>query len=107
MDSGVIDVQLAETLPEGLQQLTNMLRKGLRDGTLKPFRRELVAQDGRVINDGSRDLTPEELLHMDWLCENVIGEIPAFDQIAPFARDMVRELGVYRDKIPMEKEGTL
>lgn len=107
MDSGVIDVQLAETLPEGLQQLTNMLRKGLRDGTLKPFHRKLVAQDGRVVNDGSRDLTPEELLHMDWLCENVVGEIPAFDRIAPFARDMVRELGVYRDRIPMEKEGAL
>ena len=107
MDSGVIDVQLADSLPEGLQQLTYMLRKGLREGTLEPFHRKLVAQEGRMINDGSRDLTPEELLHMDWLCENVIGEIPAFDQIAPFARDMVRELGVYRDKIPMEKEGTL
>ena len=107
MDSGVIDVQLADSLPEGLAQLTHMLREGLRNGTFEPFHRKLVAQDGRIINDGSRDLTPEELLHMDWLCENVIGEIPAFDQIAPFARDMVRELGVYRDTIPMEKEGTL
>ena len=44
---------------------------------------------------------------MDWLCENVEGEIPTFDQIAPFARDTVRELGIYRDTIPMEKEGTL
>ena len=44
---------------------------------------------------------------MDWLCENVEGEIPPFEKIAPFARDMVRELGVYRDSIPMEKEGQL
>ncbi len=107
MDSGVIDVNLAESLPEGLLQLANMLRQGLRDGTLDPFRRKLVAQDGRVINTGARSLTPEELLHMDWLCQNVDGEIPSFDQIAPFARDMVRELGVYRDTIPMEKEGEL
>lgn len=107
MASGVIDVELAESLPEGLLQLANMLRKGLREGTLDPFHRRLVTQDGRIINTGERTLSPEELLHMDWLCENVEGTIPAFDQIAPFARDMVRELGVYRDSIPMEKEGEL
>lgn len=107
MDSGVIDVELAESLPEGLKYLCNMLRDGLRNGTLDPFQRKLVAQDGRVINDGSRCLSPEELLNMDWLCENVEGSIPEFDQIAPFAQAMVRELGIYRDSIPMEKEGTL
>ena len=107
MDSGVIDVELAESLPEGLLQLADMLRKGLREGTLDPFRRKLIAQDGRVMNAGDRVLSPEELLHMDWLCENVEGAIPQFDEIAPFAKDMVRELGVYRDSIPMEKEGLL
>jgi len=107
MDSGVIDVKLAESLPEGLAQLCNMLREGLRNGTLDPFRRKLVDQAGRVISNGDRTQTPEELLHMDWLLENVEGEIPPFDQIAPFAQDMVRELGVYRDTIPMEKEGEL
>jgi basic membrane lipoprotein Med (substrate-binding protein (PBP1-ABC) superfamily) len=107
MASGVIDVRLADTLPEGLTQLCNMLREGLRNGALDPFKRKLVDQDGRVVNDGSRTLSPEELLHMDWLCENVEGSIPDFDEIAPFAKDMVRELGVRRDIIPMEKEGDL
>ena len=107
ISSGVIDVKLADTLPEGLLCLSNLLRDGLRDGTLDPFRRKLVAQDGRIINDGSRTLSAEELLRMDWLCENVEGNIPTFEEIAPFARDIVRELGVYRDSIPMEKEGSL
>ena len=104
MSSGVIDVKLADSLPEGLHHLSNILREGLQNGTLDPFHRRLVAQDGRVINTGDRTLSPKELLHMDWLCENVEGEIPSFDQIAPFAQAMVRELGVYRDTIPMEKE---
>ena len=107
MASGVIDVRLADTLPEGLTYLCNMLRDGLRNGAIDPFKRKLVDQEGRVINDGSRTLSPEELLHMDWLCENVEGSIPDFDDIAPFAKDMVRELGVWRDTIPMEKEGNL
>lgn len=107
ISSGVIDVELSDNLPEGLLHLAKLLRDGLRNGTLDPFCRKLVAQDGRVINDGTRTLSPEELLHMDWLCENVEGSIPSFDEIAPFAKDIVRELGVYRDSIPMEKEGAL
>ncbi len=107
MDSGVIDVTLSDHLPEGLRHLADILRKGLQNGTIDPFRRRLVAQDGTVKNDGSRALSPEELLHMDWLCENVDGEIPSFDTILPYSQAMVRELGVYRDTIPMEKEGAL
>ena len=58
-------------------------------------------------NPGHRGFTPEELLHMDWLVENVEGHIPSFDEVQPFAQAMVRELGIYRDAIPMEKEGQL
>ena len=107
MDSGVIDVELSDALPEGLRVMADMLRKGLQKRTIDPFRRKIVAQDGSVKNPGNRTLSPEELLHMDWLCENVVGELPPFDQIQSFARDMVRELGVYRDEIPLEKEGSL
>ena len=107
IDSGVIDIKLPDTLPESLVILTDLLRKGLQRHTLDPFRRRLVAQDGTVKNPGNRTLTPDELLHMDWLCDNIEGSIPEFDEIQPYAQDMVRELGVYRDRIPMEKEGTL
>ena len=57
-----------------------------------------------VKNDGSRSLTPDELLRMDWLCDNVVGSIPEFEELEPFAQPMVRELGVYRDSILDAKE---
>ena len=107
MDSGVIDVTFSEHLPEGLHALAQILREGLQAGTLDPFRRRLVAQDGTVISDGSRSLTTDELLHMDWLCDNVEGRLPGFDELLPYSQAMVRELGVYRDSIPMIKEGSL
>ena len=107
MDSGVIDVELSDQLPEGLRSLARILRKGLRLGVIDPFARRIVAQDGTVKNDGSRSFHPDELLHMNWLCQNVEGSIPKFDEILPFAQPMVRELGVYRDEIPAEKEGIL
>ena len=46
----------------------------------------------------------DELLKMDWLCENVVGTIPAFDELLPHAQQMVRELGIYRDQLPAVKE---
>ena len=104
MDSGVIGVQLSDKLPEGVRQMALMLKKGLRDGTLDPFLRRIIAQDGSLKNDGSRRLPPEELLRMDWLCENVVGKIPPFEDILPISQNMVRELGLYRDTIPTEKE---
>ena len=104
MDSGVIDIELSDRLPTGVRTLAELLRKNMIEGTLDPFARKIIAQDGTVKNDGSRILDPKERLNMDWLCENVVGKIPTFDQILPMSRTMVRELGVYRDKIPAVKE---
>ena len=104
MDSGVIDIELSDQLPAGVRMMAQLLRKNLIEGTLDPFARKIVAQDGTVKNDGTRFLTPKERLNMDWLCENVIGSIPGFDQILPMSRTMVRELGIYRDSIPGNQE---
>ena len=104
MKSGVIDVQLSDTLPDGVRSLAEILKQGIIDGTVEPFYTRIVDQDGRERNDGNRPLTPEEIMNMDWLCDNVDGSIPGFDQIIPRARNTVRLLGIYRDSIPPEKE---
>ena len=104
MDSGVIGIRLSDKLPHGVLTLAKLLEDNLVRGTLDPFFRKIVAQDGTVMNDGTRRLTPKEVLRMDWLCDNVTGEIPGFDQILPISQAMVRELGIYRDQLLPEKE---
>ena len=44
---------------------------------------------------------------MDWLSDTVEGEIPAFESILPMAQNIVRLLGVYRDRIPPVKDGPI
>ena len=107
MESGLVDIKLSADLPDGVAVLGDSLRRAMQQDLLHPFQRRIVAQDGTVKNDGSRDLTAEELLRMDWLCENVEGSIPDFEELEPRARALVREQGIYRDKIPKEKEGSL
>ena len=105
MDSGIIDLELSRKLPAGVRQMAKILRYGMLSGQLDPFRRRIVAQDGTIKNDGTTTFTPDQILHMDWLVENVIGSIPSFDELLPQSQSLVRELGIYRDKIPTEKEG--
>ncbi len=107
MDSGVIDVNFSDEIPVGIRTLAEILRQGLQNGTIDPFRRKIIAQDGSVKNDGTRTLSPEELMKMDWLCGNVIGSIPEYDQIKPFSQAIYRELGIHKEAVPVIKEGTL
>ena len=103
MNSGVIDLQLSPELPEGVRALAQILRQGIRTGMIRPFRRAIRTQDGRVMNDGERDLTMEEILKMDWLCDRVDGRFPAYDELLPAARGTVRRLGLDRGQIPPEE----
>lgn len=95
MNSGVIDVKLSEQVPDGVASMAHMLRAALKRGMIDPFYRKIVAQDGTLKNDGTRGFTPEELLHMDWLCENVNGYIPRLEEVLPCSKSMVRLLGVF------------
>lgn len=104
MESNAIDVMLSDDLPESMLYLANILRDGLRNGTIDPFYRRIVTQDGKVVNDGSRHFSADELLQMDWLCENIDGCIPAYDDMLPFAKPIMRELGINKEKFFAQKE---
>ena len=94
MRSGVIDVNLAPYLPESMRVLANMLKEGICNGTLDPFKRRILDQEGNVRNDGTKTFSPVELMQMDWLCENVMGTFPTYEQILPVSRPMVDLLGI-------------
>ncbi len=99
---GAIDVELSDSLPPGVRALAETLREGLRQGTLDPFGRRILDQKGQERNDGSQKFSPEEILRMDWLCENVRGSIPAYEELLPAVKPMVRQLGIYRDRLTEE-----
>jgi hypothetical protein len=76
----------------------------VRGGAGDPFRLPLTAKDGSVLTDGSRALTPMEILHMDRLADVVDGRIPDYGELQPVSRELVRELGIYADSIPTDPE---
>ena len=104
MDSGAVDIQLSDKLPDGVRTMAEILIRQLQEGELDPFARQIMTQEGTVINDGTKTLTADEILRMDYLCHNVDGRIPGFDELLPMAQPMVRELGICKDEIPVPKE---
>ena len=98
--SGVIDVTLTDKLPAGIRYLADMIRGGLLQGTIDPFLRRILDQNGVQRCDGTQPLTPDELMKMDWLCDNVIGHIPTLEEVIPESRATVNLLGVFEEDLP-------
>lgn len=87
MNSRAIDILLSDELPAGVRQLAEILRKGITDGSIQPF----------------RQATPEEILRMDRLADCVEGSIPGYGELLPMARPLARLQGFYRDTILPEE----
>ena len=87
-----------------MKQLAKVLKSGIISEYIDPFLCAIRAQDGTVVSDGSRLFTPEEIMRMDWLCDNVEGSIPDFDSLLPQSQDLVRLLGIFRESIPPKTE---
>ena len=104
MKTGVVDVVLDKDLPEGMKRLASYLRRSIISGEIDPFLAKIRDQKGWEVCDGVQPLLLEELMQMDWLCDTVDGEIPAFEELLPYSRGLVRLLGVYRDRIVPEKQ---
>jgi basic membrane protein A len=107
MNSGVMDVLLSRELPHDVRHLANILRSGIIAGSIDPFACYITAQNGTVMNEGRTGFTPEQILHMDWLCDAVEGHLPEFDELIDCARPMYRMQGIHRDRLPAEKEADL
>ena len=97
MSSGVIDVELAAVLPEGVQQLARILKNSIAIDRLSPFQGVVLDQNGRERISADMELSPEQLMRMNWLCDNVIGSIPKMEELLPMSRETTRLLALPED----------
>ena len=104
LSTGVVDLDMDPGMPEGIRQLAGILKDGIIREQIDPFLTAIRDQAGTERSDGSRKFTLEELMRMDWLCENVDGAIPGFEELLPQSQDLVRLLGIYRETIPPKTE---
>ena len=94
MSSDTIDVFVSQNVPGETVRLVEFIKNAIRDRTLRPFQGLIRAQD-RVIQSGDADeLMPQDITHMDWLMENIVGRLPEMDELTPEGRDYVMLQGI-------------
>ena len=96
MSAGVIDVICSRNLPIGTKRLIDLLKSTMMSGEFNPFTGVLYSQDGIAQPDPNYSLTPEEIVNMDWLAENVIGHIPTKDELMDSAIPVYLQQGIER-----------
>lgn len=94
ISSGVVDVICSKSLPIGTKRLVELLRHTICSGSFNPFSGTIHAQTGIVRGNPDGTLSPEEIVKMDWLAENVIGEIPTPEQLRDHATPVLSQQGV-------------
>lgn len=94
MSAGIVDVCCSKHLPIGTARLIALLRKTICSGDFNPFSGILYSQNGVVQKEKDKSMTPEEIINMNWLAENVIGSIPKIDDLKEKAKPMILLQGV-------------
>ena len=94
MSAGVIDVICSRNLPIGTKRLIELLKSTMMSGEFNPFSGVLYSQNGIVQSDPEYSLTPEEIVNMDWLAENVIGHIPSKEELVDSALPVYLQQGI-------------
>ncbi len=94
MSAGVIDVICSQNLPIGTKRLVDLLRDTISTGKFNPFSGILYSQEGIVQDDPGKSLSPEEIVTMDWLAENVIGSIPKEDELKEQSKPVISQQGI-------------
>lgn len=94
MSADVIDVICSQNLPNGTNRLIDFLKKSIKSGSFHPFDGTIYSQEGMIQGKEGGSLTPEEIITMNWLAENVVGQIPDIDSFTPAAQTLVRLQGV-------------
>ena len=94
MSAGVVDIILSGKIPSDLRRLVNIFRDLIIKDEFSPFEGLVVSQDGEVRSEDGAELQTEDIIKMNWLVDNVIGNIPELSELKDKAKPIVEMKGV-------------
>lgn len=98
MISGVVDIELSDAISPYTKRVVEILRRDIISADINPFDGELRSQEGIIRRTDDAPLTSMDVITMDWLNENIKGEIPKIDTLVEEAKATVKYSGVGKSK---------
>lgn len=92
LSSGVVNIFLPDNLPEGVKQLVSFYKKAIMRRSISPFDGQLVDQEGATRSEAEGYIHTADVVTMDWLLDNVVGSIPAFEEFKPDAQELLKNV---------------
>ena len=98
MSAGVIDLIFSNNVPAGVRRIAMHVKSDVCKGYIVPFHGEIRDQEGKLRNKEREDMSPMDIMKMDYLVDNVIGSIPNKKEFVGTARTVVEMKGVEETK---------
>lgn len=95
MSTDAIDLLCSKRIPARVHRLVDLLRERIRCGEFLPFIGPIVDQSGVTRVEADVALTPQEIIRMDYLAQNVVGRIPNVHELSNVAKELVALQGVH------------
>ena len=105
MSADIIDIIYSDDLPNGTRRLVNFLSSSIRNGIFHPFAGKVYAQGKKLISDEDNELPLMDIIQMNWLANNIIGEIPPLEAFKQEAQALIRLQGVKSKTDDTDTEG--
>ncbi len=105
LTAGVVDLRCSGLIPESTRKMADFLKRSICSGICEPFCGPIYTQNGWTINgeNSNNGLSPEQIVSMDWLVENVEGSLPSYEQLTDEGKATVDLVGV--DPSKKEQKG--
>ncbi len=91
----MIDLFLSDALPKQTKRLITVMKEHMAEGEFNLFSTEMIDQEGVVRNKDGETMSLDDIADMDWLLDNVVGCIPAFDDFSDDSRKLISQFGIY------------
>lgn len=94
MSTDAIDVICSQRVPVRVRRLVDLLHERMRSGAFLPLVGPIADQSGVIRVPDGIELTPQDIISMDYLASNVVGRIPACKELLPVAQSLVALQGL-------------
>lgn len=94
MSANVVDVICSNKIPSETARMMDSFKKMICTGQFEPFADELYNQSHQLMNKKGNVLTPDEIITMNWLLDNVVGNIPDINDMDESGKTIVLTQGI-------------
>ena len=98
LSAGVESLICSSQMPYGTRRLVDTFQSLIIEGRFHPFEGVFYDKNGKEHGKKNTILSNEEIITMDWLFSNIVGEIPAKYELKEQAKPIVELQGVKGEK---------